>query len=236
MGAGHQRNSRRSRPYGRGASLGSGAHSRPPIAALARGDEAEGRQRARPLAERHLDAAPGAAVTVRRVGEDADLELVDERLVGVGTRAHAHEPARRPRAGARDVQRVEGQGGGGRAGRRPAHARDRAHHDPDGAAVAVARIGDDPCAQGELVVVARLARAVADRVAQLPRRPRGRGRRDRDGRRRGGRARRSAGLGELCPRGGEGQRAGRRRREVDLQMCRVVVLAARGSRPDREAR
>src|SRR6476659_9471958 len=64
----------------------------------ARRDEAEGRQRARALAERHLDAAPGPAVTVRRVGEHADLELVDERLVGVRAGANADERARRSRA------------------------------------------------------------------------------------------------------------------------------------------
>ena len=80
------------------------------------------------------------------------------------------------------------------------------------------------------LVRARLARTVVDRVAQLPRRPGGRGRRDRDRRRRGGRARRSTGLGELRPRRGEGQRAGHRGREVDLQMRRVVVLGLAGHR------
>ena len=160
-------------PQGRGASFGSGVHCRPPIAAL----HDVTKRKVASVLDRwlsvDLDAAPGPAAAVRRVGEDADLELVDEGLVGVGAGAHAHEPARRARSGARDVQRVEGHRGRGRAGRRPAHARHRADRDADGAAVAVPRIGDDPRAEGELVVAARLARTVVDRVAQLPRRPGG---------------------------------------------------------------
>ena len=157
----------------------------------ARRDEAEGRQRARALAERHLDAAPGQAATMRRVGEHAHLELVDERLVGVGAGANADERGSTP------ARRLAGSSAGREsgwwraAGRRAVHALHRADHDADGAPVAVPRIRDDPCAERELVGAARLARTVVDRVAQLPRRPGGRGRRDRDRRRRGGRAGRS---------------------------------------------
>ena len=113
-------------------------------------------------------------------------------------------------------------------GRRRAFS--RADHDADRGPVAVPRIRDHPCAERELVGVARLARTVADRVEQLPRRPRGRGRRDRDRRRRGGGAGRPTGLGELRPRGGERQGAGYRGREVDLEVRRVVVLGLAGHR------
>ena len=62
-------------PQGRVASFGSGAHCRPPMTALhdvAKRKVASVRDR---WVSVHLDAAPGVAPPVRRIGEDADLEL-----------------------------------------------------------------------------------------------------------------------------------------------------------------